>query len=477
MSLDVYEDQLIGNGRGSPDHKKQRRESLFGFEDDNWCGVVFGCEDSRVMVGVVDLNAGKHTICSVAAPKDKKFDFSRHWAFAIVESKLFATGGQPTLEREPDYPKPGTWVYPRQVYFCDLQNAFTNSSDHHLEFELAATLHSPKISPLVVPYKNKIFFIANPSVRPTCTDVPCEVLLLDAVYSVRPLQTPHSLEQSYGLDGHLVVGNKLYVRAWTATKQGPSLYCLDMDTEAWEAGGIEDSCVVPEMLKDVCQDVPRRPLNYVHGDKLFKWELDVDPSVPSFSVVNLKDKVEIVLRGVVQSMGLEGLCVMDGWVLPCDHSDDDMFCVMIWIQDFRRDKDSIMVCKFRLADGGFTSLTKTVTLGPFPPSRGIFFVGFTAAINKVLRVGDYTSKFEEAEFETMDGENMKDFAEFCQREDDAKRKEPGYVVDPDENKPYYLTRPEVDLSHLWIHTEITDYIDSSDDDGAQCAGDGDGQES
>ncbi|CAN1227449.1 hypothetical protein LINGRAPRIM_LOCUS1178 [Linum grandiflorum] len=95
-TVDVHADQLIGSVTSSPDHKKQRIES-FDFKDDFTWGVVYGCAQHCVMVGLMNLRSDEQIprICSVAGPDGETFDFTLHWAFAVVGSKLFATGGPP----------------------------------------------------------------------------------------------------------------------------------------------------------------------------------------------------------------------------------------------------------------------------------------------------------------------------------------------------------------------------------------------
>ncbi|CAN1227453.1 hypothetical protein LINGRAPRIM_LOCUS1179, partial [Linum grandiflorum] len=144
---------------------------------------------------------------------------------------------------------------------------------------------------------------------------------------------------------------------------------------------------------------------------------DEDPCIPSFKVAKLKDdddKVAVDLKGVVESMGLIGRYVLDGWVLPCD---DDVFCLMIWIQELSIDVEYMRVCKFKLGDdGSYNILTRAVDCGPFPLIIGRPFIGFTLAINKVLNAGAYESKYERNEMERMEAEHMKELAEACNRQ-------------------------------------------------------------
>ncbi|CAN0911433.1 hypothetical protein LINGRAHAP2_LOCUS26859, partial [Linum grandiflorum] len=180
-----------------------------------------------------------------------------------------------------------------------------------------------------------------------------------------------------------------------------------MDTEVWDDG----ECVAPPILKDIHE---KRPLNFVYGDKLFELEWDEDPCIPTFNVVTFADddrKVAVDLKGVVESMGLRDLFVLDGWVLPCD---EDVFCVMIWFKKLRdgpqyiRDQ-YIKVCKFKLSDDGtFDILTKqVVTCGPFPV-YGKPYLGFTPAITKELNAGEYRSKLYYKEVERMEAQSYKE---------------------------------------------------------------------
>ncbi|CAN1227457.1 hypothetical protein LINGRAPRIM_LOCUS1181 [Linum grandiflorum] len=417
MSLDVDSDSdlLIGrssNGIGSgsvnsPVSHEQRRE-IFDLKNEDVCGVVYGCDGSSVAVGLMNLVADEeisHRIFTVAAPHGKTIDFARYHSFALVGSKLFAIGGEPTYELFPhpdiDYntlpkghnlfPQP---VYPREVYSCDLS---TINSGEPLKFKQVATLEEPKILALLVPYKDKLFIIADPCQEPKQTKTPCEILLHlnednpTAGSCLNPAPFWKCDDDSFILDGHVVVGDRLYVRVKTWETPVPSLtwYCLNMDTEIWDDG----KCVVPPILNDVYDD--KRPLNYVYGDKLFEPEWDEDPCIPTFKVVKLKDddKVVVDLKGVAESMELKGFFVLDGWVLPCDEHNTDVFCLMIWLQDLSDFDDYIRGCKFKLGDdGSFDILTKqVVTCGPFP-RYGKPFVGFTSAITKVLNAGEYRSK-------------------------------------------------------------------------------------
>ncbi|CAN0911435.1 hypothetical protein LINGRAHAP2_LOCUS26861 [Linum grandiflorum] len=354
-------------------------------------GVVYGCAENCVMVGLMNLKADEQIprICSVAGPDGSTFDFTLHWAFAMVGSKLFATGGEPKYvydvdDRDRFFPRK---EYSREVYYCDLSsNLSSSSSDESLKFKVAAVLRAPKLSALVVPYKDKIFFIANPYQEPKHTDTPCEILrisdkgefIIDRLNLAPFWKGDYASTEHVGLHGHVVVKNRLYVRASNGTYV-PSWYCLNMDTEVWDDG----ECIAPSILKDVYIQRDGRPLNYVYGDKLFELEWDEDPCIPSFKVVKLKDdddKVVVDLKGVVESMGLRGRYVLDGWVLPCD---DDVFCLMIWIQELSIDVEYMRVCKFKLGDdGSFDILTRAVDCGPFPLIIGRPFIGFTPAINK-----------------------------------------------------------------------------------------------
>ncbi|CAN0911427.1 hypothetical protein LINGRAPRIM_LOCUS1186 [Linum grandiflorum] len=432
MSLDVDSDSdlLIGNSNSSgsvnwPVSNEQRRE-IFDLKGEDVCGVVYGCDGSSVAVGLMNLVADEeisHRIFTAAAPHGKTIDFARYHSFALVGSKLFAIGGEPTYELFPhpdsDYnilpdgfnlfPQP---VYPRQVYSCDLS---TINSGEALRFQEVATLEEPKILALLVPYKDKLFIIADPCQEDIQTKTPCEILrnLNEAKPTVGCCINPPPFweddDYAFSLDGHVVVSNRLYVRVNTWETTGPSLtwYCLDMETDIWDDG----KCVVPPILNDIHD---KRPLNYVHGDKLFELEWDEDPCIPTFKVVKLKDddKVALDLKGVVESMELKGFFVSDGWVFPCDEHNTDVFCLMIWLQDLSDYDDYIRGCKFKLGDdGSFDILTKkVVTCGPFP-RYGKLFVGFTPAITKVLNVGEYKSKLFYKELERMKVESYKDEAE------------------------------------------------------------------
>ncbi|CAN1227489.1 hypothetical protein LINGRAPRIM_LOCUS1192 [Linum grandiflorum] len=396
MSLDVDSDSdlLIGNSNSSgsvnwPVSNEQRRE-IFDLKDEDVCGVVYGCDGSSVAVGLMNLVADEeisHRIFTAAAPHGKTIDFARYHSFALVGSKLFAIGGEPTYELFPhpdsDYnilpdgfnlfPQP---VYPRQVYSCDLS---TINSGEALRFQEVATLEEPKILALLVPYKDKLFIIADPCQEDIQTKTPCEILrnLNEAKPTVGCCINPPPFweddDYAFSLDGHVVVSNRLYVRVNTWETTGPSLtwYCLDMETDIWDDG----KCVVPPILNDIHD---KRPLNYVHGDKLFELEWDEDPYIPTFKVVKSKD--------------------------------DDKIAVDL--KDLSNSDDYIKGCKFKLGDdGSFDILTKKiVTCGPFPPC-GTLFVGFTPAITKVLNVGEYKSKLFYKELERMKAESYKDEAE------------------------------------------------------------------
>ncbi|CAN0915151.1 hypothetical protein LINGRAHAP2_LOCUS28965 [Linum grandiflorum] len=394
-----------------PDHKRPRREEeTFDFEDADMCGLVFGLGDSLVRVDLMTFKSDESQIqptsVFVFAPKGFRTDFSVGWSFAVVKSKLFATGGQAKCYfSTPDYP--------REVYYCDLRDAFTmNTVDgkYFLEFKVAATLNSPKISALLVPYKNKIFFIADPSNEPELVETPCEVLHLGAFnakpFNVKPLPSPmfwkgRNPRDYHYLNGHVVLTNKLYVRVWGF----PILYCLDMDTEIWESS--KEDCAVPPILKGIYEDKDERPWNYVHGDKLFKFEMNKeDPSIFSLTVEILDDddgnvRRAVNLQGIVDSMGLEGRCyIYDGWVLPCEEkTSTDVFCLMFWVCNLTKDSyDFFYLCKFRLADNGsFNRLTRVICV-PLPYYCGELFLGFTPGISKALNSAAYDMKLFDRDF-------------------------------------------------------------------------------
>ncbi|CAN0864218.1 hypothetical protein LINGRAHAP2_LOCUS8896 [Linum grandiflorum] len=102
---------------GSPDLKKLRieEENLFDSKDPNMWGVVFGCSHSVLKVDLMNLKSDQIRHISVSPhPEASPTDFSIDWSFAVVESKLFAVGGQPKYVIDPRvyaFPKP---VYPRQ---------------------------------------------------------------------------------------------------------------------------------------------------------------------------------------------------------------------------------------------------------------------------------------------------------------------------------------------------------------------------
>ncbi|CAN0915154.1 hypothetical protein LINGRAHAP2_LOCUS28968 [Linum grandiflorum] len=286
-----------------PDHKRPRRkEETFDFKDPDTCGLVFGLGDSLVRVDLMTFKSDESQIqptsVFVFAPKGIRTDFSVGWSFAFVKFKLFATGGQAKCY----FPTPD---YPREIYYCDLRDAFTKNTvdgQYFLEFKVAATLNSPKISALLVPYKDKIFFIADPGQKPELVETPCEVLHLGEFntkpFNVKPLPSPKFWEgrnptDYIYLNGHVVLRNKLYVRVWGF----PTLYCLDMDAEIWESS--KEDCAVPPILKGIYEDKVKRPWNYVHGDKLFKLEMDrEDPSIFSLTVEILDDDDGHVRRAV-----------------------------------------------------------------------------------------------------------------------------------------------------------------------------------
>ncbi|CAN0842775.1 hypothetical protein LINGRAHAP2_LOCUS3682 [Linum grandiflorum] len=177
-----------------------------------------------------------------------------------------------------------------------------------------------------------------------------------------------------------------------------------MDAEIWEA----EYCIcIPHIVRELYQYEDKRPWNYVHGDKhLFKLEMDVeDPSIFSFSVEILKEdndgdvsKVKVDLKGVVDSMGLEGHCyIYDGWVLPCGEKTSDVFCLMFWISEWRDDSEFYLgLCKFKLADdGSFNILTRRAIYVPIPSMIGAVRIGFTPGISKALNLGDYESELLE----------------------------------------------------------------------------------
>ncbi|CAN0842789.1 hypothetical protein LINGRAHAP2_LOCUS3682 [Linum grandiflorum] len=403
---------------GSPDLKKlQIKEDLKfdDFKDADMCGLLFADSNSSVTVGLMNLKSDEQQFrkISVAFPKNLITRPSSCWAFTVVESKLFATGGRAHETYYCGYGRPVL-----EVYFCDLRDVVTtnnNSDESLLEFKVATTLNCPKTSPLVVPYKDKIFFIANPCAQveeeehSLVANTPCEVLYLgDGEFNVKPLtssmfwQGGHDLWRKH--TGHVVVRNKLYVRVVSGNKVLPTLYCLDMDAEVWEA----EYCIrIPQIVKELYQYEDERPWNYVHGDKhLFKLEMDVeDPSVFCFSVEILNEdddgdvsKVKVDLKGVVDSMGLEGHCyIYDGWVLPCGEKTSDVFCLMFWISYWKDDSEFYLgLCKFKLADdGSFNILTRRAIYVPIPIMIGAVRIGFTSGISKALNLGDYESKLLE----------------------------------------------------------------------------------
>ncbi|CAN0842777.1 hypothetical protein LINGRAHAP2_LOCUS3682 [Linum grandiflorum] len=403
----------ISSRPGSPDHKKE--EKFDDFKDADMCGLLFADSDSSVTVGLINFKSDEQQFrqISVDFPKNLITCPSDCWAFTVVGSKLFATGGRAHKSYYCGYGRPVL-----EVYYCDLRNAFTttsNSNESLLEFKVAATLNCPKTSPLAVPYKDKIFFIANPCAQveeeehSLVANTPCEVLYLgDGEFNVKPLtsrifwqgrQDPWRKHT-----GHVVVRNKLYVRVVSRNKVLPTLYCLDMDAEIWEA---EYCMCIPHIVKELYQYEDKRPWNYVHGDThLFKLEMDAeDPSIFSFSVEILKEdndgdvsKVKVDLKGVVDSMGLEGHCyIYDGWVLPCGEKTSDVFCLMFWISEWRDDSEFYLgLCKFKLADdGSFNILTRRAIYVPIPSMIGAVRIGFTPGISKALNLGDYESELLE----------------------------------------------------------------------------------
>ncbi|CAN1227475.1 hypothetical protein LINGRAPRIM_LOCUS1187 [Linum grandiflorum] len=392
----------------SPECNEQPTE-IFDLKDEDVCGVVYGCcEDNRVAVGLMNLKADEeisHCIFYVSGPNNMTIDFTRYHSFALVGSKLFAIGGEDTYDYE-HY----EWVHPREVYSCDLS---TINSAQVLKFEEVATLQEPKTLAFLIPYKDKLFILADPCQVPKQTKTPCEILLnlnedeptVGCCLNLPPFWKG---DGAFMLDGHVVVSNRLYVCVETWEKIVPSRtwYCLDMDTYLWDDG----ECVVPPILKDI---YAKRPLNYVYGDKLFELEWDEDPYIPTFKVLKLKDDDDVDLKGVGESMGLRDLFVLDGWVLPCDE-DEDVFCLMIWFKKLRDGPDYIWdqyirACKFKLDDdGSFHILTKqVVTCGPFPV-YGKPYLGFTPAITKELNAGEYRSKLYYKEVERMEAQSYKE---------------------------------------------------------------------
>ncbi|CAN1227455.1 hypothetical protein LINGRAPRIM_LOCUS1180 [Linum grandiflorum] len=242
------------------------------------CGVVYGCcENNRVVVGLMNLKADQEisNIFSVGAPDGMTIDFARYYSFALVGSKLFAIGGEDTYDYE-DY----EWVHPREVYSCDLSPI---NSGEVLKFETVATLQESKILAFLIPYKDKLFILADPCQVPKQTKAPCEILLhlnedkptVGCCINPPPFW---KIDTGFILDGHVVVSNRLYVcvKTWAKTVPIRTWYCLDMDTEVWGDG----ECVIPPILKDIHE---KRPLNYVYGDKLFELEWDEDPCIPTFN--------------------------------------------------------------------------------------------------------------------------------------------------------------------------------------------------
>ncbi|CAN0837918.1 hypothetical protein LINGRAHAP2_LOCUS1926 [Linum grandiflorum] len=359
------------------------------------CGVVFADGDSRVTVGLMNLKSDEQQQfrqISVDFPNNLITRPSDCWAFTVVGSKLFATRGRAHKAYYCGYGRPVL-----EVYFCDLRDAFTtnnNSNESLLEFKVATTLKCPKTSPLAVPYKDKIFFIANPCVQ--VEDTPCEVLHLgDGEFNVKPL-TSHRFWQGRQdpwreHTGHVVVRNKLYVCVVSRNKARPTLYCLDMDAEVWEA---KYRMCIPHIVKQVYQYEEKQPWNYVYGDKhIFKLEMDKeDPSIFSLRAEIWKEdgdgdvcKVKVDLKGLVDFMGLKGCYyICDGWVLPCEEKISDTFCLMFWIRDLRKPMDKYLcICKFKLADdGSFSILTRRVIYVPIPLSFGSLMIGFTPGISE-----------------------------------------------------------------------------------------------
>ncbi|CAN0864210.1 hypothetical protein LINGRAHAP2_LOCUS8891 [Linum grandiflorum] len=420
---------------GSPDHRELRieeeeeeeEEENFDFKDPDMWGVVFGCSHSVLKVDLMNLKSGQIRHISVSPhPEDSPTDFSVTWSYAVVESKLFAVGGQPKYVEDPTFygfPMP---VYPREVYFCDLRDAKKSVVDgeYCLEFKIAATLNEAKISPFLVPYKDKIFIIANSCEEPrwTTTNTPCEILHLGgSEFHVEPLPSPEFVtREDHFIDGHVVISNKLYIRVLTP-KRARSLYCLDMDAQDWKT-----SQEIPHILKEVYPYGDKRPLNYVHGDKfLFTLEFDgEDPSVPSFSVEIFKEdgdvcnKIEVDLKPVVDSMRLPGrYYIFDGWVLPCE---ENVFCLMLWMRDLTESRDTyICLCKFQLADDGFFKiLTQRVFCGPIPSFYSRPLIAFTPAISKVPNAGDYGEKLRD-----RDRQLEKKAKKALKQREEAKREE------------------------------------------------------
>ncbi|CAN0911400.1 hypothetical protein LINGRAHAP2_LOCUS26833 [Linum grandiflorum] len=410
MSLDVdsNSDMLIDNEIG---------RDIFDLKDEDMCGVVYGGQKSCVVVGLMNLKAETSHILTVAAPDDTPIDYVKNYSVALVGSKLFAIGGEPTYPDVDD----DDLFYPKEVYSCDL--SIINSGES-LKFERVATLQEPKISALLVPYKDKLFIIADPCRQPESQPIntPCEILsnLNDDKPIVDRLNPPPFWEGGDAsrvvvkLGDHVVVRNRLYVRVrkWVKSVISWTWYCLNMDTHLWEDG----ECVVP--LPSILNKRYKRAFTYVHGDKLFELDWDEDSCIPTFKVVKLKDDddddddmVVVDLKGVVEFVGLKGFYVLDGWVLPCDEHNTDVFCLMIWLQDRPIYEEYIRTCKFKLGDdGSFDIVTKqVVTCGPFPDGKP--FVGFTPAITKVLNPGHYEIEIFYNESERLEAQSYKDFVE------------------------------------------------------------------
>ncbi|CAN0911430.1 hypothetical protein LINGRAPRIM_LOCUS1184 [Linum grandiflorum] len=470
MSLDAdsVSDVLSGSssnrigsdGVNSPVSNEQRRE-IFDLKDEDMCGVVYGSQESCLTVGLMNLKTETSHMLTVAAPDAKSIDYDHNYSFALVGYKLFAIGSEPTYPTfyddnlfgsgKPDdddsffggfhedqyfVPQPAA-VYHKEVYSCDLSPL---NSGEALKFERVATLQEPKIEPLLVPYKDKLFIIADPCLEPKQTKTPCEILrnlnedkpivarlnpppfwegILRNLNEDKPIVgrlNPHPFCEdsdasrvAVKLDGHVVVKNRLYVRVETREKRATSWpwYCLNMDTEVWE----DCDCVVP--FPSILNKGDKRPFTYVHGEKLFELDWDENSSMPTFKVGKLKDgddDMVVDLKDVVEFVGLKGFFVFDAWVLPCDEHNADVFCLMIWLEDRPIFEEYIRICKFKLGDdGSFRILTKQiVTFGPFPP-YGKPFVGFTPAITKVLNPGHYETKLYYKESERLEAHSYKDF--------------------------------------------------------------------
>ncbi|CAN1152708.1 hypothetical protein LINPERHAP2_LOCUS18929 [Linum perenne] len=389
-------DELKSSGDYRCDPKEKKRKEEIDFNDDDLCGLVFG-NDQVVKVGLTNIKDGNMRILSVEPPKDFKLDvwkdFSWKRRFAFVEGKLFMIGGSGVnlldeYRGDSIFVNERNTMYPLGVHFCDLQKVCSSSSESG-QFELAAHLKGPKITPIVVPYKKKkeIFLISNPWYRYILHPFPFEVLSFsNEGFAVKQLRDPPFWVQGkfVRVEAHAVAKNILYVCVLSKDNRY-TLYGFDMEKSEW----LDFKMVLPGAY------------DLMMGNRA---DLDMKLVPPHILASFLKEERSFICIHNDKSFQLEGLYVSYGYVIPVDENQVDLFLLIICLRKNKIDKprdydDYIRVCKFKLGEDGEIKILTPISsdsswgceFGPFPELSQYLLHAFTCDYSTELKTYAYVS--------------------------------------------------------------------------------------